>query len=79
MPLLDALRRPSRPYSKRRSMGLERRAMLSARVHEIARRDVSPLASRRGMSVSEYVARVLYDHLRQAVNVNRPAKSGIRR
>lgn len=60
---LNPFRRPTRPYAKRLPPALVRRAMLSVRVHENARRTVGTLARQRGMSVSEYVCRLLNDHL----------------
>jgi len=60
---LNPFRRPTRPYAKRLPPELVRRAMLSVRVHENARRTVGALAQQRGMSVSEYVCRLLNDHL----------------
>ena len=62
----STFRRATRPYAKRLPPVLVRRAMLSVRVHENARRSVSKLAQQRGMSVSEYVCRLLNDHLREA-------------
>lgn len=55
--------RPKRPYAHRLPPEDCRRAQLSVRVHENARSAVFSLASRRGMSASEYVARLLNDHL----------------
>ena len=55
--------RPRRPYAHRQPPELCRRAQLSVRVHESARSAVFSLASRRGMSASEYVARLLNDHI----------------
>jgi hypothetical protein len=52
-----------RRYAKRLPPGLVRRAMLSIRVNEHTRRVVFALAEERGMSISEYVARLLSDHL----------------
>ena len=43
--------------------------MLSVRVLEQARRNVRALALERGMSVSEYVARLLNDHLAYVARV----------
>jgi hypothetical protein len=60
---LNPFRRTTRPYAKRLPPELVRRAMLSVRVHENARRTVGALAQQRGMSVSEYVCRLLNDHL----------------
>jgi hypothetical protein len=47
--------------------------MLCARVHEDARRAVSALASEHCMSLSEYLARLLNDHLGQVIR----ARGGI--
>lgn len=60
----DPFRRPKRFYAKRLPPELVRRAMLSVRVHESARSAVLNLARQRDMSSSEYVARLLNDHLR---------------
>lgn len=51
-----------RPYAKRQPRDLCRCASLSIRVHAQARGIVRALALERGMSVSEYVARLLNDH-----------------
>lgn len=56
-------RPPKRLYAKRLPPELVRRAMLSVRVNEHTRRDIVALAHARGMSASEYVARLLNDHL----------------
>jgi len=64
---LNFFRRHPRPYSNRLPPKLARRAMLSVRVHEAARRSFNDLAEQRGMSVSEYVCRLLNDHLRDVV------------
>lgn len=56
-------RRNTRPYANRLPPKLARSAMLSVRIHEDVRRSVSNLAERQGMSVSEYVYRLLNDHL----------------
>lgn len=63
----DLTRRPSRAYAKRVPPDFVRRAMLSVRIHENARRSVTALARQREMSVSEYVCRLLNDHLRDTV------------
>ena len=63
--------RPKRPYALRLPPELCRRAQLSVRVHENARSAVFRLASRRGMSASEYVARLLNDHLRFVAQARR--------
>lgn len=57
--------RAKRHYARRQSKEFCRRAILSVRVQEIARRTIRALASERGMSPSEYVARLLNDHLAQ--------------
>lgn len=64
---------PKRPYANRQPPELCRRAQLSVRVHENARSAVFSLASRRGMSASEYVARLLNDHIRLASQPRRPS------
>jgi predicted HicB family RNase H-like nuclease len=56
--------RRTRPYAMRLPPKLARRAMLSVRVQEAARQSFNDLALQQGMSVSEYVYRVLNDHLR---------------
>lgn len=61
---IKLFRRNPRPYSNRLPPKLARRAMLSVRIHETARRSFGELADQRGMSVSEYVCRLLNDHLR---------------
>jgi hypothetical protein len=61
---MNIFRRSSRPYAQRGYDDLGRKAMVSARVHHNAHKAVLSLAQERGMSVSEYVARVLNDHLR---------------
>ena len=63
--------RVTRPYATRLPPDLVRRAMLSVRVHESARRAVDALARQRGMSVSEYVCRLLNDHLRTTLALRR--------
>jgi len=67
MSTFDFFRGGKRRYAQRLPPGLVRRAMLSVRVHEAARRSVGDLAEQRGMSVSEYVCRLLNDHLREVV------------
>ena len=64
---LNIFRRNPCPYSNRLPPKLARRAMLSVRVHETARRSFSELAEQRGISMSEYVCRLLNDHLRDVV------------
>ena len=52
-----------RPYAKRLPTELCRRSLLSIRVREQTRSTVRALAYERMMSVSEYMARLLTDHL----------------
>lgn len=66
---MNIFRRRSRPYSNRLPPRLARRAMLSVRVHEDARRSFSDLAEQRGMSVSEYVCRLLDAHLHEIEHI----------
>jgi hypothetical protein len=47
--------------------------MLSVRVHENARRSVNTLARERGMSTSEYVCRLVNDHLREVARRRGPS------
>jgi hypothetical protein len=61
---LNIFRRNPRPYSSRLPPKLARRAMLSVRIHEAARRSFGELAEQHGVSVSEYVCHLLNDHLR---------------
>lgn len=74
----DLFRRPRRFYAKRLPPELVRRAMLSVRVHENARRAVFDLARERDMSTSEYVARLLNDHLRFEANRRGNSHTGFR-
>jgi hypothetical protein len=62
--LMNIFRRNPRPYSNRLPPKLARRAMLSVRIHEAARRSFGELAEQRGISVSSYVCGILNDHLR---------------
>ena len=54
-----------RPYARRLPPEYCRRALLSIRIHDHARSAVRALAHERGMSISEYCARLLSDHLTQ--------------
>ena len=54
-----------RLYAQRLPDDQARRAMLCARVNDRAKQTVGTLARERGMSISEYVARMLNDHLTQ--------------
>lgn len=65
--LLNIFRRNPRPYSSRLPPRLARRAMLSVRIHETARRSLGELAEQRGVSISEYVHHLLKEHLRDVV------------
>ena len=64
---LNIFRRNPRPYSSRLPPKLARRAMLSVRIHEAARRSFGELAEQRGVSVSEYIFHLLEAHLRDVV------------
>jgi len=68
--MFSIFRRTARPYAKRLPRELVRRAQLSIRVHEKARYAIVALAASRGMSASEYVCRVLNDHLSQVANLH---------
>lgn len=61
---INLFRRSPRAYANRLPPKLARRAMLSIRVHETVRQSVVDLAEEKGMSASEYVYRLLTDHLR---------------
>lgn len=54
-----------RHYARRLPAVFSRNAMLSIRVHERVRRTIFALALERGMSASEYCARLFSDHLTQ--------------
>lgn len=69
MSIFDFFHGAKRRYAKRLPPGLVRRAMLSIRVNEYTRRVVFALAAERGMSISEYVARLLNDHLNAVAQV----------
>lgn len=58
-----------RPYARRLPPEFRRRAMLSIRVQESVRHLIKSLAARRGMSASEYVARLIQDHLTHTLRV----------
>ncbi len=75
---MNLFRRSTRFYANRLPSKLARRAMLSVRVHETARESVRSLAEQRGMTASEYVCRLLNDHLRevrQQRDLHSPARS----
>lgn len=59
----NIFKKQHRAYAQRMASGQARRAMLSIRVHEGARKAVKTIATQRGMSISEYMARLLNDHL----------------
>lgn len=56
---------PFRCTRRRYSAQPARHAMLCARVHDGAKRAVTFLAKERGMTTSEYIARLVNDHLTQ--------------
>lgn len=60
---ISFFRRTKRPYAKRLSPELCRRAMLSVRVQDRARTALLHLAKERGMSASEYMSLLLNEHL----------------
>ena len=62
-------KRSPRAYASRLPCGKARKAQLSARIHEDARAALDALAADRGMSTSEYVARLLNDHLMGTANL----------
>ena len=59
----NPLHRKTRRYAKRLPSEFARRVILSVRVNVHVRRAVISLASQRNMSASEYLARLLSDHL----------------
>ena len=73
---LNFFRNRTRPYANRLPTKLARRAMLSVRVHEAARRSFRELALHEGMSVSEYVNRVLSEHLLSATRRRSQERAG---
>lgn len=52
-----------RYYARRFPLGLPRCASLSVRLHEATRECLISLAEDRRMSLSEYVARLIQDHV----------------
>lgn len=62
-------KRTRRAYAARLPYGRARNAQLSARIHQEARSALDALAAERGMSTSEYVARLLNDHLQGTANL----------
>lgn len=64
--LMNLFRRNPRRYASRLPPASARRAMMSLRIHESARRSIHALAEKQGMSMSEYVCRLLNEHLREA-------------
>jgi len=68
--------RSKRLYARRLPPNLVRRSLLSVRVNEHARRAVLSLAHARGMSASEYIARLLNDHLIAARPLYTPHPNG---
>lgn len=61
----NIFRRQTRPYANRLPAKLARTAMLSVRVHDDVLNAYRNLALDQSMSVSEYVYRLLNDHLQQ--------------
>jgi hypothetical protein len=59
-----------RHYARRLPSEFCRRAMLSIRVSEAARCIVKSLAEQRDMSASEYLARLIADHIALATRTN---------
>lgn len=64
-----------RPYAQRLPSQYCRRAMLSIRISENTRQWIKTLAARRGISPSEYVARLIHDHLTYTLRVTPPSFS----
>ena len=62
-----------RPYARRLPSQYCRRAMLSIRVSDNTRHWIKTLAARRGISPSEYVARLIHDHLTYTLRVTSPS------
>ena len=59
-------KRRSRPYARRRPTQFARRVMLCLRVSKEMKAAVAKLAAARNMSLSEYAARLLNEHLTAA-------------
>jgi hypothetical protein len=63
---LDLRFRRNRRYAQRFPDGHSRLEMVCSRVRRDARESIGMLAERRGMSVSEYIARLINDHIRRS-------------
>jgi hypothetical protein len=59
-------RKLKRRYASRLPKAYSRLDMICARVSKASRQGLKLLADRRGMSLSEYIARLLNDHLNLA-------------
>lgn len=60
------MKKNRRPYARRLPAQFARRVMLCARVSREMKAAISQLAAARKMSISEYMARLLNDHLTTA-------------
>lgn len=60
------MKKNRRPYARRLPAQFARRVMLCARVSREMKAAIAKLAATRKMSISEYMARLLNDHLTTA-------------
>ncbi len=60
------MKKNRRPYARRLPAQFARRVMLCARVSREMKAAIAQLAAARKMSISEYMARLLNDHLTTA-------------
>ena len=60
------MKKNRRPYARRLPAQFARRVMLCARVSREMKAAIAQLAAARKMSISEYMARLLNDHLTSA-------------
>ena len=60
------MKKNRRPYARRLPAQFARRVMLCARVNREMKAAIAQLAAARKMSISEYMARLLNDHLTTA-------------
>ena len=60
------MKKNHRPYARRLPAQFARRVMLCARVSREMKAAIAKLATARKMSISEYMARLLNDHLTTA-------------
>ena len=60
------MKKSRRPYARRLPAQFARRVMLCARVSREMKAAIAQLAATRKMSISEYMARLLNDHLTSA-------------